>query len=139
MSGRKAAHTDVMDLFNMMTAQTDGGGIYMDFIRAEMQKNIPARAYEQLDEPSGGSGLSWTFLPVPDPMTGLVPSEERRRILTIFLKGAYSDSQQKAFDRIPYDYMVTTIHELAHSCSSPSPRAPGGRSVNWDLMKADSS
>jgi hypothetical protein len=102
ITGSQASHTDVMELFNMMTSQTGGGGIYMDFQYPEMNEHIPEAA--RLSRIAGGSGLSWTF----------GSSNGPQRITAIFLKGAYSNSSKLAFDRLPYDYVITAIHELIH-------------------------
>ncbi|MFL6208705.1 MAG: S8 family serine peptidase [Pyrinomonadaceae bacterium] len=108
VSGLAASHTSVMDLFNMMTSQTGGGGLYVDIPQARMNEYLPAEATKNLPPVSGGGGLSWIF-------------GNYQRITTVFLKGVPADSSRYSIRyntaRQPYDYVVTTIHELAHQAS----------------------
>mgnify|MGYP003288918218 CR=1 FL=1 len=48
----------------------------------------------------------------------------RQRTSIVFLRGAYSDSQPLAFQRIPYFYVLTLIHELTHN--APNDDGPQG-------------
>lgn len=108
------SHTDVMDLFNMMTSQKRGGGVYMDYRRTEMDQHIPEAAVANAI--SGGAGASWVFSPEKKTHNTAGPyiDPDTQRITTIYLRGAYVDGPRLSFDRMPYDYVVTAIHELVH-------------------------
>jgi YD repeat-containing protein len=132
--GLEASHTDVMDLFNMMTSQTGDGGIYMDFQRTEMDQHIPEAAVQDEGPPiAGGSGLSWVFGYSHGMHTGpgeVNSANHLHRITTIFLKSVYADAARKTFDRQPYDYLITVIHELIHD-------APNDITKSYDHAEMD--
>jgi len=122
-TGFAARHTDVLDLFDAMTAQTGGGGILVDLLPSQLNDHLPA-AGRVAQQPPGGGGLSSFFY----------SSGHRERWSAVWLMGAYSDSQRSAFDRIPFSYAVTLIHELAHNAPNDGSRL--GRMYEHDEMDA---
>jgi hypothetical protein len=123
-TGVAASHTDFLDLFNGITSQTRGGGLYVDVPQERMDDYIPAAARLTGPQPAGGGGLSWFFY----------SSGQRQRISVVFLMGAYNNSANLAFERIPFQYAQRAVHELVHNAPNDSSRL--GRLYEHDEMNA---
>jgi len=124
VTGFPASHTDVLDLFDSMRSQTGGGGILVDISMSQLNDNLPERGRVD-QQPSGGGGLSSYFY---------TSSGQRQRWSAVWLRGAYSDSPKLAFDRLPFAYALTLIHELAHN--APSDASQIGRIYEHEEMDA---
>jgi YD repeat-containing protein len=122
-TGFPASHTDVLDLFDALRKQTGGGGILVDLQSKDLNDHLP-EAGKLKQQPAGGGGLSSYFY----------VNGKRQRWSAVWLRGAYSDSQKLAFDRIPYFYALTLIHELAHNAPSDDSRL--GRVYEHEEMDA---
>jgi hypothetical protein len=104
------SHTDILDLFNALRNQTGGGGIFVDVPAERLNDFLPEQAR---GEPvSGGGGVSNFYYTDPSNW------RTRQRWSAVFVKSVYSD--RPAFERLPYDYVLTLIHELTHNAPNDS-------------------
>lgn len=108
--------TDIQDLFNAVRNQTGGGGIFVDVNSERLNDVLPERARGGKRVPGGG-GLSSFYYTDPGNW------RTRQRWSVVFLKGAYSNSQPRAFKQLPYDYVVNVIHEITHNAPNDSSEA----------------
>jgi YD repeat-containing protein len=101
------SHTDMMDLFNALRNQTGGGGIYVDLTPSQLQELLAGHELGER-EPGGGGEANFFY-------TDRSNWRTRQRWSAVYLSGAYSDSRPLAFERLPYLYLLTLIHELTHN------------------------
>ncbi|MCA1605516.1 MAG: hypothetical protein LC775_08625, partial [Acidobacteria bacterium] len=107
-TGFAPSTTDMMDLFNRLTSQKGGGGIYVDVPMGSMDDHIPSGARQSRPQPAGGGGLAWLFYPSPGEW------QTRQRISVVFLRSVYSD-RLGGMERIPFHYVEAAIHEMVHN------------------------
>jgi YD repeat-containing protein len=122
-----ASHTDILDLFNALRAQTGGGGIFVDVPWGTSNTVFPRGAIVG-EEGAGGGGVSAIFYTDPSNW------RTRQRTSIVYLKGAYSDSQPLAFKQLPYFYVGALIHELTHN--APNDSSEAGRYYEHKEMDA---
>jgi YD repeat-containing protein len=104
-TGIEARFTDPLDLFNDLTSQTGGGGVYIDIPSENMAKYLPEDATRGQVPTTGGSGLAWVFWSHSE--------KNVQRISVIFRKGAFNPTPHEV-GRLTAGYIVTAIHELTH-------------------------
>jgi hypothetical protein len=100
-----ASHTDILDLVHYLRNQTGGGGIFVDLTPEQLPSRIPGRDLGK--RAPGGAGDSNFFYTDPSNW------KTRQRWSAVYLKSVYSDRPE--FTRLPYDYLVTLIHEIVHN------------------------
>ena len=91
------AFKGVMDVFNTVRNQ---GGFTLNVWPTRRPENAPP----------GGSGYSWRDNPVW--RNGQYIGSDMKT--WVYVRGAYTNSSNLAFDLIPYGYAVTGIHEMLH-------------------------
>jgi hypothetical protein len=116
--------TDILQLFSALKNQTGGGGIFVDVPEARVNEFLPERA--RGGAVFGGSGVSNFYYNDPSNW------RTRQRWSVVFLKTEYANTSQLNHDRLPYEYVVTLIHEITHD--APNDSSQFGKMYEHDEM-----
>jgi len=103
-TGAEFTSTDPMELFNQITSQTGGGGIYVDITHDNMKDRLPADSLRAYTPISSGSGESWNFWSYSE--------KNVQRMSIVYLR--YTNGTPKSIGLAMAAYLVTGIHEITH-------------------------
>lgn len=80
-TGTEASHTDPLKLFNALTSQTGGGGVYVDVPAEHMNDYVPTAA--RTTQPAGGRGCHGFLEHPPDLNASVLFSSKELSTLTL--------------------------------------------------------
>jgi YD repeat-containing protein len=111
---------DPMELFNQITSQAGGGGLYADITHDNMRERLSADSLRAYTPIASGSGEAWTFW----------SSSEKsvQRIGIIYLR--YSTGTPQSTGLAMAGYLVTAFHEMTHIARKD------GTTISHDQMNA---
>ena len=103
-TGSELTSTDPVELFEQITSQEGGGGLYVDITHDNMRERVPADSLRAYTPVASGSGEAWRFWSYSQ--------KSGQRIAIIYLR--YSTGTPQSTGLAIAAYLVTAFHEMTH-------------------------